>query len=89
MDRLTVEANLLSDMNFDIVYESVGDGYGLTLPIQRNKILVVWLSNNYPNLAPSIYETDGIDICKIEFAPEVWRSYYNIKDIVLALNTED
>lgn len=89
LERLNMEASALSSMNFDVLYESIADGYGVAFQISNNVTLAFWVSPLYPNQPPKVYIRTPTEVEKIEFAPDTWLPAYTIAEIVLALTASD
>lgn len=85
LERLTIEAILLSRMGVEIVYEPIGKGYGLAVPVTQDLILAFWLSISYPDQPPDVYMKTQRDIDKIEFEADAWEENHTIAEIVSAM----
>lgn len=87
--RLEFEARILSEMDYDVIFEPVSDGYGLALLIKPNYVLVFWISNRYPEVEPRIYINTKNRIDRIDFAAGVWNPLFTLAEIVQALHSYD
>lgn len=86
LERLAVEAELLSLMGFDVIFEPVGNGYGVALPVRNQKqILVFWLSIQYPNQPPKVLLRTTHSIEQIEFEEGAWQDDRTLAEIASAL----
>lgn len=86
LERLRIEAILLSGMGVEIVYEPIGKGYGLAVPVTQDLILAFWLSiSSYPDQPPDVYMKTPTDIEKIEFEADAWEENHTIAEIVSAM----
>jgi hypothetical protein len=83
--RLESEAALLSSFPLEIIFEPVGDGYGVGLPISRDLILAVWLSLEYPEKAPTVFLQQGEELSMIEFSPDSWEPDLTLVDVLSAM----
>jgi hypothetical protein len=72
-------------MGVEIVYEPIGKGYGLAVPVTQDLILAFWLSISYPDQAPDVYMKTQRDIDKIEFQADAWEENHTIAEIVSAM----
>jgi hypothetical protein len=88
LDRLTMEAALLSTMGFDIIYETVKNGYGLALIISDDLTLAFWILPSYPNDSPQVYIKFKTDVDMVTFGNDVWETDHTISDIVSAITVE-
>jgi hypothetical protein len=89
LERLRIEAILLSAMGYEVLYEPIGKGYGLAIPISDHLILAFWLSISYPDQAPDIYMKTQLEIDKIEFEGNAWEENHSIAEIVSAITLEE
>jgi hypothetical protein len=71
MQRLTIEAEALSDAGYDVVFEAVEDGFGVALPV-AGSTLVVWYGPTFPSDPPLILIKTGNAIDRISFADDAW-----------------
>jgi len=71
MQRLTVEAEALSNAGYDVVFEAVEDGFGVALPV-ADSTLVVWYSPTFPSDPPLILIKTGDTIDRISYADDAW-----------------
>jgi hypothetical protein len=83
--RLESEAALLSSFPLEVIFEPVGDGYGVGLPISSDLILAVWLSLEYPAKAPTVFLQQGGELSMIEFSPDSWEPDLTLVDVVAAV----
>lgn len=88
LERLRIEAILLSRLGFDIVYEPIGKGYGLAVPVSDTAIVAFWLSTAYPDQAPDIYLKTQREIERIEFEENAWEESHSMAEIVSAMALE-
>ena len=71
MQRLTAEAEALSEAGYDVVFEAIEDGFGVALPVAGNT-LVVWYSPTFPSDPPLILIKTGDAIDSISYAEDAW-----------------
>jgi hypothetical protein len=83
--RLESEAASLSSLPLEVIFEPVGDGYGVGLPISSDLILAVWLSPKYPEKAPAVFLQQGGELSMIEFSPDAWNPELTLADVVAAV----
>ncbi|MDM8542788.1 hypothetical protein QUF90_17065 [Desulfococcaceae bacterium HSG9] len=87
LERLEFEAEVLSNMDYVVIFEPVGDGYGLTLPMNPETVIVFWISNQYPQVEPQIFIKTNNTIDRIDFEAGVWEPYFTLGEIVQSLST--
>jgi hypothetical protein len=85
LNRLTMEAGLLSEMGFDVVYEPLDAGYGLALTISKDLTVAFLIPLSYPNQAPLVFIKTASNIEQIDFAPDTWQAEHTIAEVVSAL----
>jgi hypothetical protein len=85
LNRLTMEAGLLSEMGFDVVYEPLDAGYGLALTISKDLTVAFLIPLSYPNQAPLVFIKTASNIEQIDFAPDTWQADHTIAEVVSAL----
>ena len=85
LDRLTMEAEILSEMGFDVVYEPLDGGYGLALTISKDLTVALLIPLSYPNEAPLVLLKIASDIEQVDFAPDTWQAEHTIAEVVSAL----
>lgn len=85
VERLRIEATLLSAMGFEVLYEPIGKGYGLAVAVSDDLVLAFWLSISYPDHAPDVYMKTRSEIDKIEFEVNAWEENHSIAEIVSAI----
>lgn len=85
LNRLTMEAGLLSEMGFDVVYEPLDGGYGLALTISKDLTVAFLIPLSYPKQAPSVFLKTASDIEQVDFAPNTWQTEHTIAEVVSAL----
>jgi hypothetical protein len=71
MQRLTAEAEALSDAGYEVLFEAVEDGFGVALPV-ADATLVVWYSSTFPSDPPLILIKTGDAIDRISYADDAW-----------------
>lgn len=81
-DRLWIEGNGLSNLGYEVVFEPVGDGYGLALLVDSETTLCVWVPPNYPSAVPRVLLKTSDNIDEIDFEDGAWRPEIFISDII-------
>jgi hypothetical protein len=89
LERLRIDALLLSRMGFEVVYEPIGKGYGVAIPASNDLILAFWISRDYPYEAPDVYVSTQRQIDKIAFEDDAWEENHTIADIVSAIALQE
>lgn len=80
--RLQEDAQKLTEVGFDIIYECLDNGYGLALPIDNDLVFGFLIPSNYPTEAPTVLVRQGIFLEEIPFGPDSWHSTFMLIDIV-------
>ena len=84
LERLRLEAEILFQFNYTVVYESVDNGYGVALPIDSSYIIAFWLSSNYPSDAPVVYLCSETEISQITFEDRAWNKERSLAEVITA-----
>lgn len=87
LSRLNTDATALSAIGFDVVFETVGSGYGIALTQDQweKQAIVFWLSEDYPRCPPLVLVRNGSRIERIEFESDAWSEATLLADIATAL----
>lgn len=85
LQYLCEESVLLAAMGFDVIFEPVGNGYGLALLIDADLTLALWIPPEYPQGPPEILVASSEGIDEIELNAEIWETDMMLADIVLAI----
>jgi len=83
--RLGAEAALLSSFPVKVIFEPIGDGYGVALPISKGLTIALWLSPLFPKEPPMTILQSGNEINMIEFSPGAWEPNLSLLDVVTAV----
>lgn len=84
LHRLNMEAELLSDMGFDVIYEPLDEGYGVALTLSDDLTIAFLISLLYPSQAPLVFLKTDSEIEQIEFAPSSWQAEHTLAEVVSA-----
>lgn len=85
LHRLQYEAQKLSEMNYDVIYEGINENYGLALPIGENLTIGFLISPRYPNEVPVVLVRQGTSIEEIPFDAAAWDPMFTLVEILTQL----
>jgi hypothetical protein len=85
--RLEVDAKSLDQIGFDVLFETIGNGYGIALTKDewQSQAIVFWLSPEYPKQPPLVLVKKKSAIDRIEFDADAWSNQILLSDVTTAL----
>jgi len=85
LKRFNEEAELLSIMGFSTVFEPIGNGFGLAIPINTKNVIAFWLPPNYPDEAPRVFSATAEAIDEIKFSDNAWNKDIMMSDVIISI----